>query len=63
MFIQKTKQRYSNPNSLTNRINVSDINEDLKQNPPYEIRSAEFVQTGRATQEQAHYRSRGMEIN
>lgn len=57
MFIQKTKQRYSNPNSLTNRINVSDINEDLKQNPPYEIRSSELLQSNGV--QETKYRSRG----
>lgn len=60
MFIQKTKQRYSNPNSLTNRINVSDINEDLKQNPPYEIRSSELLQSNGV--QETKYRSRGMKI-
>ena len=45
MFIQKMKQRYSNTNSLTSRINVSDISEDLKQSPPYEIKSSELIQS------------------
>jgi SEC22 vesicle trafficking protein A/C len=45
MFIQKMKQRYSNTNSLTSRINVSDISEDLKQSPPYEIKSSELMQS------------------
>ena len=45
MFIQKMKQRYSNANSLTSRINVSDISEDLKQSPPYEIKSSELMQS------------------
>ena len=39
------KQRYSNTNSLTSRINVSDISEDLKQSPPYEIKSSELIQS------------------
>lgn len=61
MFIQKKKERYSNPNSLTNRINVSDINEDLKQNPPYEIRSSEFMQSNGVPE--TKYRSRGAVYN
>ena len=44
------KQRYSNTNSLTSRINVSDISEDLKQSPPYEIKSSELMQSNGVSQ-------------
>lgn len=57
MFIQKLKQRYSNTNSLTSRINVNDISEDLKQSPPYEIKSSELMQTNGVTE--TKYKSSG----
>ncbi|CAB4034268.1 Vesicle-trafficking SEC22a, partial [Paramuricea clavata] len=57
MFIQKMKQRYSNTNSLTSRINVSDISEDLKQSPPYEIKSSELMQSNGAPE--TKYKSSG----
>ncbi|XP_046850896.1 vesicle-trafficking protein SEC22a-like isoform X2 [Xenia sp. Carnegie-2017] len=49
MFIQRMKQRYSNTSSLTSRINVNDISEDLKQNPPYEINNSELYQHNGST--------------
>ena len=61
MFVQKMKQRYSNTNSLTNRINVSDISEDLKKNPPYEIKSSELMQSNGVTE--TKYKNSGMFFN
>lgn len=34
-FIQKTKQRYNNPRSLSTRINLSDMQTEIKLRPPY----------------------------
>ena len=36
-FIQKTKQRYNNTRTLTSRLNLSEMSEDLHNNPPFEI--------------------------
>lgn len=34
-FIQKTKQRYNNPRSLSTKINLSDMQTEIKLRPPY----------------------------
>jgi len=36
-FIQKTKTKYNNTRTLYTRIDLTDISEELKNNPPYEI--------------------------
>lgn len=36
-FIQKTKQKYNNTRTLYTRVDLTDISEELKSNPPYEI--------------------------
>ncbi|KAK3753287.1 hypothetical protein QZH41_015224 [Actinostola sp. cb2023] len=36
-FIQKTKQRYNNTRSLTTRINLSEMSEELQNHPPHQI--------------------------
>ncbi|XP_032233147.1 vesicle-trafficking protein SEC22a [Nematostella vectensis] len=41
-FIQKTKQRYNNTRTLTTRINVSEMSEELQNFPPYNINSTEL---------------------
>lgn len=40
--IQKAKQRYNSTRTLNTRINLSDLNEELKNNPPYEITESEL---------------------
>ncbi|XP_034041738.1 vesicle-trafficking protein SEC22a [Thalassophryne amazonica] len=39
IFIQKTKQRYNSPRSLTTRINLSDMQTEIKLRPPYQLSS------------------------
>ncbi|XP_020616395.1 vesicle-trafficking protein SEC22a-like isoform X2 [Orbicella faveolata] len=41
-FIQKTKQRYNNTRTLTSRLNLSEMSEDLHNNPPFEILQTEL---------------------
>lgn len=41
-FIQKTKQRYNNTRTLTSRLNLSEMSEDLQSNPPFQISQAEL---------------------
>lgn len=41
-FIQKTKQRYNNTRTLTSRLNLSEMSEDLHNNPPFEISLTEL---------------------
>ena len=41
-FIQKTKQRYNNTRTLTSRLNLSEMSEDLHNNPPFQILQAEL---------------------
>ncbi|XP_020913002.1 vesicle-trafficking protein SEC22a [Exaiptasia diaphana] len=36
-FIQKTKQRYNNTRSLTTRLNLSEMSEELQNHPPHQI--------------------------
>lgn len=36
-FIQKTKQRYINTRSLTTRLNLTEISEELENHPPHKI--------------------------
>ncbi|KAG8537605.1 hypothetical protein GDO81_024223 [Engystomops pustulosus] len=36
-FIQKTKQRYNNPRSLTTRVNLADMQTEIRLRPPYHI--------------------------
>ncbi|XP_060054244.1 vesicle-trafficking protein SEC22a isoform X2 [Erinaceus europaeus] len=36
-FIQRTKQRYNNPRSLSTKINLSDMQTEIKLRPPYQI--------------------------
>ena len=41
-FIQKTKQRYNNTRTLTSRLNLSEMSEDLHNNPPFQILQTEL---------------------
>lgn len=36
-FIQKTKQRYNSPRSLSTRINLADMQTEIKLRPPYQL--------------------------
>ncbi|KAL4618074.1 vesicle-trafficking protein SEC22a [Arapaima gigas] len=36
-FIQKTKQRYNSPRSLSTRVNLADMQTEIKLRPPYQI--------------------------
>lgn len=36
-FIQKTKQRYNSPRSLSTKINLSDMQTEVKLRPPYQL--------------------------
>ncbi|XP_070771170.1 vesicle-trafficking protein SEC22a [Enoplosus armatus] len=36
-FIQKTKQRYNSPRSLSTKINLADMQTEIKLRPPYEL--------------------------
>ncbi|KAM5281353.1 vesicle-trafficking protein SEC22a isoform 4-T4 [Ctenodactylus gundi] len=41
-FIQRTKQRYNNPRSLSTKINLSDMQMEIKLRPPYQISLCEL---------------------
>lgn len=41
-FIHKTCQRYNKPQSLTTRINLSDLSLEMKLRPPYVIKLEEI---------------------
>lgn len=36
-FIQKTKQRYNSPRSLSTKINLADMQTEIKLRPPYQL--------------------------
>uniref|UniRef100_A0A3B4BEX1 Longin domain-containing protein n=1 Tax=Periophthalmus magnuspinnatus TaxID=409849 RepID=A0A3B4BEX1_9GOBI len=36
-FIQKTKQRYNNPRSLSTKLNLSDMQTEIRLRPPYQL--------------------------
>ncbi|XP_069080765.1 vesicle-trafficking protein SEC22a isoform X2 [Pleurodeles waltl] len=40
--IQKTKQRYNNPRSLSTKINLADMQTEIKLRPPYQISMGEL---------------------
>ncbi|XP_074157509.1 vesicle-trafficking protein SEC22a isoform X2 [Sminthopsis crassicaudata] len=41
-FIQRTKQRYNNPRSLSTKINLSDMQTEIKLRPPYQVSMCEL---------------------
>ncbi|XP_040858740.1 vesicle-trafficking protein SEC22a isoform X2 [Ochotona curzoniae] len=41
-FIQRTKQRYNNPRSLSTKINLSDMQMEIKLRPPYQVSMGEL---------------------
>ena len=43
-FIQKTKQRYNSPRSLSTKINLADMQTEIKLRPPYQL-SAEDLRS------------------
>lgn len=47
-FIHKTRQRYNKPQSLTTRINLSQLSLEMKSRPPYQltINDVEPIQNG-----------------
>ncbi|XP_073161217.1 vesicle-trafficking protein SEC22a isoform X2 [Lepidochelys kempii] len=44
-FIQRTKQRYNNPRSLSTKINLADMQTEIKLRPPYQISMSELGST------------------
>uniref|UniRef100_A0A6B2F8E6 Longin domain-containing protein n=1 Tax=Bothriechis nubestris TaxID=1766655 RepID=A0A6B2F8E6_9SAUR len=44
-FIQRTKQRYNNPRSLSTRINLADMQTEIRLRPPYQISLSELCST------------------
>ncbi|XP_066543841.1 vesicle-trafficking protein SEC22a [Amia ocellicauda] len=40
-FIQKTKQRYNSPRSLSTKINLADMQTEIKLRPPYQLTAAD----------------------
>ncbi|XP_043360877.1 vesicle-trafficking protein SEC22a isoform X1 [Dermochelys coriacea] len=44
-FIQRTKQRYNNPRSLSTKINLADMQTEIKLRPPYQIPCPELGST------------------
>ncbi|XP_043930847.1 vesicle-trafficking protein SEC22a [Protopterus annectens] len=41
-FIQKTKQRYNNPRSLSTKLNLSEMQTEIKLRPPHQICASEL---------------------
>ncbi|XP_063070264.1 vesicle-trafficking protein SEC22a [Engraulis encrasicolus] len=41
-FIQKTKQRYNSPRSLSTKINLADMQTEIKLRPPYQLSAEEL---------------------
>ncbi|XP_073401374.1 vesicle-trafficking protein SEC22a isoform X2 [Dendrobates tinctorius] len=41
-FIQKTKQRFNNPRSLTTKVNLADMQTEIRLRPPYQILQQEL---------------------
>ncbi|XP_064614179.1 vesicle-trafficking protein SEC22a-like [Liolophura sinensis] len=46
VFLHKTKNRYNNPRSLTTKINLSDMSQELKLRPPFEISAEDLFDGG-----------------
>ncbi|XP_072841316.1 vesicle-trafficking protein SEC22a isoform X2 [Pogona vitticeps] len=41
-FIQRTKHRYNNPRSLSTKVNLADMQTEIRLRPPYQISSSEL---------------------
>lgn len=41
-FIQKTKQRYNSPRSLSTKINLADMQTEIKLRPPYQLSTSDL---------------------
>ncbi|CAH1789214.1 unnamed protein product [Owenia fusiformis] len=57
-FMQKTKQKYSNPHSMVTRLNLNDMNTEIKLRPPYKIQMVDMwplLQNGMSPQPTTNY--------
>lgn len=63
-FIRKTKQRYNSPRSLSTKINLADMQTEIKLRPPYQL-SAEDIGSinGFSQHKQSKYKGIGREHN
>lgn len=61
-FIRKTKQRYNSPRSLSTKINLADMQTEIKLRPPYQL-SAEDIGSinGFSQHKQSKYKGIGKE--
>lgn len=61
-FIRKTKQRYNSPRSLSTKINLADMQTEIKLRPPYQL-SAEDIGSinGFSQHNQSKYKGIGKE--
>ncbi len=61
-FIRKTKQRYNSPRSLSTKINLADMQTEIKLRPPYQL-SAEDIGSinGFSQHKQSKYKGIGRE--
>ena len=41
-FIQRTKQKYNSTRSLTVRIDIGELTQELQRNPPYQVTEADI---------------------
>ena len=41
-FLQRTKQKYNNPRSLTVRIDIGQLTQELQRDPPYHVSEADL---------------------
>lgn len=58
-FIQKTKQRYNSPRSLSTRINLADMQTEIKLRPPYQL-SPEDLRGVNGLSAHAHSKYKGI---
>ena len=49
MYLQRAKQRYNSPRSLTTRLNLPDMSTELKLRPPHIITEEELRVTDNGT--------------
>ncbi len=41
-FLNKTKQRYNSPRTLSTRVNLADMSMELRLRPPHEVTELEY---------------------
>lgn len=58
-FIRKTKQRYNSPRSLSTKINLADMQTEIKLRPPYQL-SAEDIGSINGFSEHKHSKYKGI---